>query len=133
MVPSGLTVMEGTPAPPRGWRLVPWYLCTHSCLPVVALYATVTSFRRPIDVLAVMPVTYTTALSGLAATELAVADTNAPPNRCSHTCVPPGTAVLRWPVAALCIAPAPEDAAAAPGTAMAKTPVAASVMMAAGR
>src|SRR6266513_212359 len=104
--------MEGTPVPPRGWRIVPWYLSRQSCLPVVALYATVTSFRRPIDVFVVIPVTYTTALSGLAATEVAVADTNAPPNRCTHTWVPPGTAVLRRP------------ASAAPGTAMAKMPVA---------
>src|SRR5262249_60669700 len=106
--------MEGTPGPPRGWRPVPWYLCTHSCLPVVALYATVTSFRRPTDVLAVMPVTYTTALSGLAATELAVADTNAPPKRRSHARVPPGPPRLRRPGARRCIPPAPESAAAAP-------------------
>src|SRR5690349_1737566 len=124
--------MEGTPAPPRGWRPVPWYLSSHSCLPVVALYATVTSFRRPVAFFAVIPVTYTTALSGLAATDEAVADRNWPPNRCSHTCVPPGTAVLCWPAAARWAAPTPDDAAATPGTAMAKTPVAARVMMVAG-
>src|SRR5262249_62128929 len=113
--------MEGTPGPPRGWRPVPWYLCTHSCLPVVALYATVTSFRRPTDVLAVMPVTYTTALSGLAATELAGAGTNAPPKPCSPARVPPRPAAPPRPGAAPGIAPAPEDAAAAPGAAVAQS------------
>src|SRR5215472_7093750 len=125
--------MEGTPAPPRGWRPVPWYLCSQSCLPVVALYATVTSFRRPIDVFVVIPVTYTTALSGLAATDEAVADRNWPPNRCSHTCVPPCAAVLCWPPAARWAALAPGCANAAPGAAAAKTPVAAAMMMAAER
>src|SRR5262249_61221257 len=112
--------MEGTPGPPRGWRPVPWYLCTHSCLPVVALYATVTSFRRPIDVLAVMPVTYTTALSGLAATELAVAGTNAPPNRRHPTRRPPGTPLLRRAAAPRGIAAAPRAPPAPARTAMAK-------------
>ena len=100
---------------------------------MAALYATVTSLRRPVAVFLVMPVTYTTALLWLAATDVAVADRCAPPNRWSQACVPPGTAVPCWPAAARWVAPAPDDAAARPGTAMAKTPVAARAMTAPGR
>src|SRR5437667_12485876 len=110
--------MDGMPVKPRGWWNTPWYRASQSCLHVAALYATVTSLRRPVCVLAVTPVTYTTALSGLAATDVAVADRCAPPNRCTQTWVPPGTAAARWP------------APATAGAATAQTPVAATAMAA---
>ncbi len=54
-----------------------------------------TSSRRPVAFFVVMPVTYTTVPLGLVASDEAVAEMNGPPNRCTQTCAPPGTAVPR--------------------------------------
>ena len=71
-----------------------------------------TSSRSPVAFFVVMPVTYTTVPLGLVASDEAVAEMNGPPNRCSHTWVPPGTAVLRWLAGGRAVGGGPGDAAA---------------------